>query len=303
MNGGPVLVLFFTSVLGSAALGAPTTSWRHIAWFNGLPRSYQVLQGGKQAVPRMGLDLAPGDCVKIVERLNADPADSINYMLLAIDGREIRVDEKMPSYCVGPKTRVAPSLIAVAHAFESLGELFTRAHYDLFTERTQPVRSRGRTVPPAAIPLLRGGRAVLVGGSRSIEIGWTSGIAPFDVSLYRSGVADALDVRRGVHERRARFAEVHFEPGRYRIEIRDAARRNVAERFAVVPGSSLPRPPPVIRAALAEPSLRGVERVLIEAGWLANAGPAWRLEAYQRATSAAPNSAPARALAFELNGA
>lgn len=164
-------------------------------------------------------------------------------------------------------------------ATDSLGRLELGA-------RTNDARTVGAYTRGGALsaPLISGPKTRMLAERQGLHFAWHGGIPPYEVSISAEKGEEVLRVH-SLAEPRLNAPQVRLAAGFYRILLKDSCNpsdidcRPVDQWIEVLPSSSLPSPPPGVKA-LGTPA-SDVERV-IQFLWLASLDDmAWGLEVYQ----------------------
>jgi hypothetical protein len=181
----------------------------------------------------------------------------------------------------------------------SIGYWLKPAHEDRYNAEVEPIVGRGAT-HPVSIPILEQSEQQVTSGSRGVWVAWRNGLPPYAVRLFRTGDETRLIDTTGIRETETLFGRLEYLPGRYRIEITDAAARTTAVYFVVVSPAALPIRTTDEAAALTNGAVPADLRRTLEAALIAKNNPAWSFEAYQHIAPIARTYRPAALLRFRL---
>jgi hypothetical protein len=258
-----------------------------------------------------------GDRVKVIVATNKLRGDSNNRIVLRFPSGDVTLQASSPTYCVGapngdcnakaPAATTSFWNVVVANMATTVAALLLPAHQGQYTDQLISLQPRGGddVAPRVAIPMLTQQRERLAAGDRTLALAWENGTPPYEVRLYRAGVATPVAMVKASGPV-TRFETLPFRPGTYRVEITDAAtpKGRASADFDVVGPETLPALPRDQADALADPSVPADLRTTLEAGMLAKTGTVWDLEAYQSIAPIAATYNPAGLLAYRLiNGA
>jgi hypothetical protein len=298
-----------------AAVAPPAADAASLAYvydYTGPASSYVVERDGRTVTLTPLLPLAPGDRVSVKAAGGATGSGAKAFIALAIARQTVTLYAGSPPYCVGAPggdcnkrvaavTATAPSGVNyLGNILTYLGSVLVGPHDDKYADQTESMLSRGiASAPPIEFPLLSSEGRRLVAGSRALALEWRGGTPPFDVSLYRDGVASALVTRR-LETRATVLPSVAFEAGTYHIEIVDAEKQSGLGRFTVVSEDAVPRPTPDEQTALGDPALSPDLRTTLEAALLTRRDHTWDFEAYQRVEPLAATCPAAELLRYRI---
>jgi hypothetical protein len=269
---------------------------RYVLAYSDPATAWEIDRGTAHLVPVHGLALSVGDCVVLHDPSGASAPE----MTLIVDGREVDVNRNHPRFCVPDSQPQNPTALAIMRTFTALAGVFHSAEQDYDAQNSTTMTTRGIGTPRPAIPLLEGDDQGLAAGTRSLALAWTSGVAPFTISVARAGATNPLATTTAP-QKQVRFAPMTFSPGTYRVTVDDARHARRTQRFTVVPLSALPPPSTDVASILADPSLPPDLRATYDAARLmADPTDKWWLEAYQRVIGSVDRSALAQRLAYEL---
>jgi hypothetical protein len=312
MRRAAVLALVLLLVTRPASGLAATGTLDYVYDYNDANKqAYSIERAGARIEIAPMLPLQPGDRIE-VKSTGAPAKGPATYVALAIGRQTVTLRAGSPPYCVGApdgdcskRTQAAASNSPgppsyVVNALHYLASVLAGPHDDELADATESMLSRGpHGSPPVHIPLLAHKGQRLAAGTRAVALEWEGGTPPFDVALYRNGVAAPVATQR-VDARSVVMPALTLEPGTYRFEIVDRQKQSALGEFLAVAPDERPAPSADDAAALADPSLTPDVRTTLEAAFLARADADWDFEAYERVAPIAASSPPAELLRYRL---
>jgi hypothetical protein len=210
-------------------------------------------KAGRPEVAELGRSVRSGDEISV-------PAGA-SIRLSLIDGGK-------PPVFKGPGTFVVPQVLAP----RLLSRLFARLQRTLTTSLPGSDDAMGHkrgNCDELSVPILRPG-AQLLAGSRKLDLLWTSGCAPYEVTVFRG---DTVLVRRSDLSQPQIELALDLTPGIYRVTI-----RRVDGLPKAFPLTVQPKLPPIPAELTGSSDVATLARAL----WLAEKdGGVWRLDSLE----------------------
>ncbi|MBX3235512.1 MAG: hypothetical protein KF814_05125 [Nitrospiraceae bacterium] len=245
--------------------------------------SFTIERGGSSVPLALLLPVHAGD------RLVVKGAEAVAH--LQCGNRRVRVTERDSPFIVPPNA-APPTFL------DRLGTLLIEVGRRLTTQQARSVTkvstsSRGEE-DPLALPLLQDRMNRLPAQAKTLYLGWTGGVPPYELRV----VSQQPEARELVHrmdlasQRVAVVLDQPLESGFVRVSVRDREGTQVQGVFEVAETA-----PPPSHEELADIDLPPPLRTLLLADEWAKRDPAqWSLYAYQTVTPLADSFEPARLL-------
>jgi hypothetical protein len=229
-------------------------------------QAFRVIRAGK-TIEYDEAGLQPCDQLKLVDA-------KVVVRVTLTSNRRMRLDAHTPGRQISVPCNERGVLAKVAAALRTL-----TGRADVASRRVAAL-TRNLAVPnngPAVTP------AYVIGGKRSLYLGWVGGEGPFSVQVLNAADGREVVSQFNIHDRWVRLPMVEFAQGKYTLLLRNSAGRNfdgLREReFIAVSESALPPMPEVLKSA----SLSEEARTLFYADHLMGLDDRrWALEAMQR---------------------